>query len=94
MVLSKDNGYTAHWDPIAKAPYMYNAGQKLFVTFDDTLSIRLKTRYALEKHLGGIMFWQLPEDLFSGGLLDVIDLTKREWLKAPTPLAKGETLKK
>lgn len=77
IVLSKDSGYVAYWDPIAKAPYMYNAREKLFVTYDDTVSIRLKTRYALEKRLGGIMFWQLPEDLYNGGLLDVIDNTKK-----------------
>lgn len=76
-VFSKDSGYVAHWDPIAKAPYMYNAREKLFVTYDDTLSIRLKTRYVLDKHLGGIMFWQLPDDRYSDGLLDVIDNTKR-----------------
>lgn len=77
-VLSKDSGFVYHWDPIAKAPYMYNAAQKLFVTFDDTLSIRLKTQYALEQHLGGIMFWQLAEDRFTNGLLDIIDDTKKE----------------
>jgi chitinase len=79
-ILTKENGYAFHWDPIAKAPYMYNASQKLFVTYDDTLSIRLKTRYVLEKHLGGIMFWQLPEDRFRNGLLDVIDKARKEGL--------------
>ncbi len=88
LVLSKDSGFVAHWDPIAQAPYMYNAGQQLFVTYDDTLSIRLKTRYALDKRLGGIMFWQLPEDLFSGGLLDVIDNTRKEGGQDPAPLTK------
>lgn len=81
LVLSADSGYAAHWDPIAQAPYKYNARQHLFVTYDDTVSIRLKTRYALDKKLGGVMFWQLPEDLYSGGLLDVIDNTKREAIK-------------
>ena len=76
-VLSKDSGYVFHWDPIAQAPFMYNADKRLFVTFDDTLSVRLKTQYALDKHLGGVMFWQLPEDNFRGGLLDVIDNTKK-----------------
>ncbi|MDO6429830.1 glycosyl hydrolase family 18 protein [Flavitalea sp. BT771] len=79
-VLSKDSGFVFHWDPVAQAPYMYNARQKLFVTYDDTLSVRLKTRYAMDQHLGGIMFWQLPEDKFTDGLLDVIDNTKKEWL--------------
>ena len=71
-VLSKDSGFVYHWDPVAKAPWLYNARQKLFVTYDDTTSMRLKTAYAKEKKLNGIMFWQLGEDTFSGGLLDVI----------------------
>jgi len=32
------------------------------------------------------MFWQLPEDRFTGGLLDVIDNTKKEWLQDPKHL--------
>ena len=80
--LSADSGYVSHWDPIAQAPYKYNAQQQMFASYDDTLSIRLKTEYALRKGLGGVMFWQLAEDnFFSGGLLDVIDNTKRAALK-------------
>ena len=44
------------------APYMYNPGKKLFVTFDDKRSVELKTRYVIDKKLGGIMFWQLGND--------------------------------
>ena len=77
-MLSRDSGFVYHWDPIAKAPWMYNAGQKLFVTFDDTTSMRLKTEYAIKKKLNGIMFWQLAEDTYSKGLLDVIDDTKKK----------------
>lgn len=84
--LSKDSGFIYHWDPVAQAPYMYNPDKKLFVTYDDSMSIRLKTRYAMDKQLGGVMFWQLPEDKFTDGLLDVIDNTKKEWLTTP---AKG-----
>jgi chitinase len=76
--LTQAAGFVPHWDPVAQAPFLYNASQQLFVTFDDSLSIRLKTRYALDKHLGGIMFWQLGEDRFTNGLLDVIDETKKE----------------
>lgn len=81
--LSADSGYVYHWDPVAKAPYKYNARDQLFASFDDTTSIRLKTEYALHKKLGGVMFWQLGEDsFFSGGLLDVIDNTKMSATKA------------
>lgn len=71
-VFAKDSGFVYHWDPVAQAPWLYNAAQKLFVTFDDTTSMRLKAAYAVDKKLNGIMFWQLGEDTFSDGLLDVI----------------------
>lgn len=71
-VLSADSGFVYHWDPVAKAPWLYNATQKLFVTYDDTTSMRLKTAYTADKRLNGVMFWQLGEDTFSNGLLDVI----------------------
>jgi chitinase len=76
--LSADSGWTYHWDPVARAPWSYNAQKGLMATYDDTASVRLKTLYALQKGLGGVMFWQLTEDrFFSGGLLDVIDQTKK-----------------
>jgi chitinase len=75
-ILSPDSGYVYHWDQVAQAPYAYNARDQRFASFDDTLSIRLKTEYAIRKGLGGVMFWQLAEDKFTGGLLDVIDNTK------------------
>jgi abortive infection bacteriophage resistance protein len=31
-----------------------------------------KNRYSLNNNLGAIMFWQLYDDKFRGGLLDVI----------------------
>jgi chitinase len=71
-LLSTDSGFVYHWDPVAQAPYLYNRQRQLFATFDDTSSIRLKTRYALEHHLGGIMFWELSNDVFGDGLLDAI----------------------
>jgi chitinase len=74
--LSPDSGWVYHWDKIAQAPYMYNAGQQAFASFDDSVSIRIKTEYAVQKGIGGVMFWQMTEDRFSGGLLDVIDDTK------------------
>jgi len=81
--LSADSGYAYHWDPVAQARDKNNAKDQVFASFDDTMSIRLKTEYALRKKLGGVMFWQLTEDnFFSSGLLDVIDNTKMSASKA------------
>ncbi len=74
---SRDSGFVYHWDHKAKAPYLYNARKKWFVTFDDSRSIETKMKYVMDRGLGGIMFWQLADDKFSNGLLDLIDRVKR-----------------
>ena len=56
------NGYTRYWDEVAEAPYLYSPTDSIFFSYDDTTSVKLKTAYAQEKDLGGIMFWQLGND--------------------------------
>lgn len=70
--LSAESGYIKYWDSTAKAPYAYNLSTKTFATYDDALSARFKTRYARDKKLGGVMFWELRGDKEPGGLLEVI----------------------
>lgn len=71
-LLSPDSGFVYHWDPTAQAPFAYSASRRWFVTFDDTTSVRLKTQYAIDHGLGGLMFWELAEDAFEGGLLNTL----------------------
>ena len=70
--LSEKNGFEKHWDDIAKAPFAINKERRLLATYDDPKSVELKTRYAKDKKLGGIMFWQLYDDKFHHGLLETI----------------------
>ena len=65
-------GFVEHWDPVAKAPYLYNATDSLFISYDNPKSVKLKTKYVKENGLGGIMFWQLTDDTQQNGLLDAI----------------------
>ncbi len=68
-----DSRFQRYWDERAKAPFMYNADDSLMVSYDDTVSVRLKTEYVREKGLGGIMFWELGNDTKEeGSLLDAI----------------------
>lgn len=76
--LTTENGYTYYWDDEAKAPYYYNPNSKQLVTFDDAKSIALKTKYVINKKLNGIMFWELNDDPYTDGLLDVIDRSVKE----------------
>lgn len=78
--LSRDSGFIYHWDPLSQAPYMYNPAKKWFATFDDSLSVSIKTQYVLKNRLNGIMFWQLSEDNYQNGLLEAIDKAKKEYL--------------
>jgi chitinase len=55
-------GYTRHWNSAARAPYLYNPADGLFIAYDDEASIREKTRYAAAKGLRGVMFWELNAD--------------------------------
>lgn len=67
-----NKGFVYHWDDIAKAPYYYSATQKIFATFDDPRSLGEKVKYLRTHKLGGIMFWQLPQDTDNNGLLNSI----------------------
>lgn len=56
------NGYERYHDRKAKAPYLYNASKKQFITYDDEWSVRKKCRYVLEKGMAGVMFWEYSSD--------------------------------
>jgi chitinase len=62
-------GFKRHWDEIAQAPWLWNATTRSFISYDDPRSIELKSAYARQRGLGGIMFWELAQDA-SGALLD------------------------
>jgi len=64
------NGFEAFWDDSAKAPYLWNAAEKQFVTYENAKSLKLKIDYIKEKKMGGVMFWQLFGD--SDTLLNTI----------------------
>jgi chitinase len=74
----KDGGFRTFWDSTSQAPYGYSSRSRLFATYDDPRSVTLKTEYAMEKKLGGIMFWELTGDRTHNGLLDAIDAARKE----------------
>ena len=74
-----DTTFQRFWDEKAMAPFMYNATDSLLVSYDDTVSVALKTKYAKEKGLGGIMFWELGNDTKEkGSLLESINKAVKE----------------
>jgi chitinase len=81
--LTAEQGWKNYWDDVAKAPYAYNAGKQLFITYDDTRSMTLKTQYAIDQKLNGIMYWEIMNDKYVGGLLEAIDRARKSHHSKP-----------
>jgi chitinase len=56
------NGFIRCWDDVAKAPYLWNADKKTFISYEDEESIRYKIEYLKEKGCAGAMFWEYSAD--------------------------------
>ncbi len=72
-VVGRD-GFARRWDATAHAPFLWNGDRRIFISYDDPESMRLKAGYVRAKGLGGVMFWQYAEDP-SGALLDALHTT-------------------
>lgn len=68
------NGYTRYWDKQAQAPYLFNPEKKVFITYDDEKSTRLKAKYVKKHKLAGVFFWEYFSDP-KEHLLNVLDKT-------------------
>jgi len=56
------NGFTRYWDDTAKAPYLWNPVEKIFISYDDEESIKIKIEYLKNRGLAGVMFWEYSAD--------------------------------
>jgi len=56
------NGFKRYWDDRAKAPYLFNADKKMFISYDDEQSVAEKCKYVRKHHLAGAMFWEYFSD--------------------------------
>ncbi|MFD3261510.1 glycosyl hydrolase family 18 protein [Paenibacillus lentus] len=56
------NGYTRYWNDAAKVPYLYNASNRTYISYDDVESFGHKTSFIKSKGLGGAMFWEFSSD--------------------------------
>jgi chitinase len=62
-------GWQRHWHPVAQTPWLYNAAEKVFISYEDPTSIALRADYAKAQKLRGVFTWELTGDDDSGSLL-------------------------
>lgn len=59
-------GWVYHWDNVSKVPYLTNSSGTEFITFEDTNSIAIKVEFCSRQRLGGLMIWELSQDMYNG----------------------------
>ena len=77
---SASREWVYHWDSVSKVPYYLKSDSTIFITFDDTESVKLKTEFSIYNNLGGVMIWALDQDIVNGTqpLLEAIGKTVRD----------------
>ncbi|KAI8100104.1 glycosyl hydrolases family 18-domain-containing protein [Halteromyces radiatus] len=63
-------GWVRHWDDHSKTPWLFNPTSKLFISYDDPASLKIKVNHAACEDLGGVMVWDVHQD--NGELIDVV----------------------
>lgn len=63
----EERGFRRYWSDEAQVPWLYDAELRIWISYDDPLSIARKTMYACAHGLAGIMIWDLFAD--DGSLL-------------------------
>ena len=56
------NGYQRYWNMSAGVPYLYNAAQQIWFSYEDPTSVNIKVGYLKQQGLRGAMFWELSGD--------------------------------
>jgi GH18 family chitinase/peroxiredoxin len=56
------DGYTVRWDNTALAPYIVDANNNFFLSYDNPVSIYFKGLYTIDNCLGGMFSWQSTMD--------------------------------
>lgn len=68
----EDPKWRRHWHPVAQTPWLFNADDKVFVSYEDPRSIGIRARYAREQGLRGVFMWELTGDDEQHNLLNAM----------------------
>ncbi|CAH2056350.1 unnamed protein product, partial [Iphiclides podalirius] len=63
-VTNKSSKWTHHWHDQSATPYLRDG--KRIIAYDNTRSIAIKVKMAIEYNLGGLMVWSIDTDDFRG----------------------------
>ncbi|KAJ1954083.1 hypothetical protein GGI12_005874, partial [Dipsacomyces acuminosporus] len=87
--------WVRQWDPVSQTPWLFNTNSKIFISYDDPQSLKIKVDYAASKGLAGVMVWSVNMD-HNGELLNVVkgfggrSAKKREAAPMSSPPARAQ----
>ncbi|KAJ2716641.1 hypothetical protein H4R19_000532 [Coemansia spiralis] len=55
--------WVRQWDSVSQTPWLFNPQTKMFISYDDPDSLKIKVDYAASKGLAGTMIWSVNMDL-------------------------------
>lgn len=76
-------GWVRYWDDVTKVPYLYNAIENKFISYDDAQSIDLKVKHALTQNLAGVMIWELSQDARDNSINSLLKVVESSLQEAP-----------
>lgn len=54
--------WVRHFDNTTQTPWLYNPSNNQYISYDDPVSLGVKTQYALSNDLAGLFVWSVDED--------------------------------
>lgn len=57
-----DPSWQQHWHPVAQSPWLFNAKEHVFVSYEDPRSIGIRAKFARDRGLRGVFTWELAGD--------------------------------
>ncbi len=70
--LLTDPAWEQHWDPNAQSPWLYNAAEQKFVSFENPRSIGIRSDFARHAGLRGAFAWEIAEDDSAHSMLNAM----------------------
>lgn len=76
-----------HWDNTCKVPYLVNQNRTDVITFEDTVSIKLKSEYVHKNELAGTIIWKIGHDYLNSDT-QLLNMMEKYMLNHPTEIPK------
>lgn len=84
-ILQDQRGWIRKWDDDTKNPWLYAPDGSEIIGYDDSQSVAIKTRWAMQQGLRGVFFWQVDADRMPDGSNPLQDAARKEWSAARSP---------